>query len=69
MTHLTKNPLIVADVLALVTPEFTRAKSLLDLKHRLARIGYGYSETPDGPMLTTLPHGVTIAPLPSAHFA
>lgn len=68
MTHQMSNALIVAQILALVGPEVRRAKSEDDLRSRLARFGYGYRESRRGRMLTTMPHGVDIAPIPALQF-
>ena len=69
MTHQASNALIVAQVLALVGPVVRRAQSDDDLRARLARIGYGYRDSRRGRMLTTMPHGVDIAPIPALNFA
>lgn len=64
MTHAPKNPVVVAQVLALVTRELHRASSRSDLKDRLANLGFGYKETPNGRIITTVPHGIEIAAFP-----
>ncbi len=64
MTYQNSNSLIVAEVLTMVSPVIKRSKSEDDLRNRLARLGFGYRDTRRGRMLTTMPHGVEIAPLP-----
>jgi len=64
MTHTTCNPIVIADVMSLVTSEIQSATSERDLKSRLANLGYGYKDTPSGRKLTTLPHGIEIGALP-----
>lgn len=64
MTYHQTNPMMIAQVMALVTPDLNVAKSAEDLKQRLARFGYGMRDTLKGRVLTTLPHGLEIAPLP-----
>lgn len=64
MTYQDCNPITVAQILALVSPEIERATSRHDLKTRLAQFGYGFRDTENGRVLTTLPHGVELARFP-----
>ena len=65
MTYHSADPLTVARILDLVRPELRKVVSIEDMKSRLARLGYGFRDTRRGRMLTTLPHGVEIAPMPT----
>lgn len=67
MTFAASNPLTVSQVLQLVGPELRRATSDLDLKARLARIGYAFRDTRRGRILMTAPHGIEIAPISTAY--
>jgi len=63
MTYQSANPIIIADILSVVGPEIRNAASDSDLEKRLEGLGYGYRDTARGRMLTTLPHGIEIAPI------
>jgi hypothetical protein len=67
MTYLSSDPFTVARIFDLVRPELRNVVSKAELTKRLARFGYGYRDTPRGRILTTVPHGVEIAPMPSAY--
>lgn len=57
------DPLILSQIRQLIAEELQAAGSEEDLLQRLAAKGYGLRLTERGQMLTTLPHGVEIAPL------
>ena len=65
MTYQSSDPLTVARILDFVVPELRNVHSKTELKKRLARFGYGFRDTLKGRVLTTMPHGVEIAPMPS----
>jgi hypothetical protein len=69
MTYHSSDPLTVARILDLVRPELKKVVSKEDLTRRLAKMGYGYSDTRRGRMLTTVPHGIEIAPMPATFTA
>ena len=52
MTYRASDPLTVARILDLVTPELRKAASNEELKTRLASLGYGFRDTRRGRMLT-----------------
>lgn len=59
MFHKT-DPLITARICALVRPDIVAAQNDRDLRTRLARIGFGYKDTTNGRVLTTLPHQIEL---------
>ena len=65
MTYQSSDPITVARILELVMPELRNVRSKSELRKRLARFGYGFRDTLRGRVLTTMPHGVEIAPMPS----
>lgn len=65
VTYHSCDPFTISRVLELVKPELLKAASGEDLNQRLARLGFGFRETAKGRMLTTLPHGVEITPMPA----
>ncbi len=65
MTYHAADPITISRILDLVRPELGKVTSRDDLKRRLARLGFGFRETRRGRMLTTMPHGVEIAPMPT----
>ena len=65
MTYHSSDPLTVARILDLVTSEVRNVRSNAELKTRLAKLGFGFRDTLRGRMLTTMPHGIEITPMPS----
>jgi len=65
MTYHSSDPITVSRILDLIRPEIRGVASRDDLKNRLARLGFGFRDTRRGRMLTTMPHGVEIAPMPA----
>lgn len=63
------NSIIARQALALISPELQHATCGTDLRRRLARLGYNYRDTPRGRMLTTMPHGVDVTPMPALYAA
>ena len=66
MTYHAADPVTISRILNLVRPELCNVATRDELKHRLARLGYGISDTRRGKMLTTVPHGIEIAPIPAS---
>ena len=64
MTYHAADPITISRILDLVRTELRNVASRDELKRRLAHLGYGFSDTRRGRMLTTMPHGVEIAPMP-----
>lgn len=59
-----KDPLVLAQVIDIVTREYLTASSAQDWHGRLERVGYAVRETDRGQVIETLPHHVEICPLP-----
>ncbi len=66
MKYHAADPVTISRILNLVRPEFRNVASRDELKHRLARLGYGIRDTRRSRMLTTAPHGIEIAPIPAS---
>jgi len=65
MTYHTTDQLTIARVLSFVMPQLKGIRSNSELSQRLANLGYSFRDTARGRILTTLPHGLEIAPIPS----
>lgn len=59
-----RDPLVLAQIIDIVTREYLNASSPQDWRGRLERVGYAVRETDGGPVIETLPHHVEICPLP-----
>lgn len=65
MTYRSTDALTIARIMDFLAPEIRSVRSNDELRKRLAKFGYGFRDTVKGRMLTTAPHGVDIAPMPS----
>ncbi len=63
-TIIRKDPLVISQVVDIVTREYFSASSPQDWQGRLERVGYAVRHTALGPVIETLPHHVEICALP-----
>lgn len=66
MVYQNTDPVIAAQVRAIVLHEKSMSLSMRELNHRLRGYGYALKDTSEGTMITTLPHGVAICTLGDA---
>ena len=59
-----KDPLVVSQVIDIVTREYFKSRSPKDWQGRLERVGYAIRQTAAGQVIETLPHHVEICALP-----
>ena len=65
MTYHAADPITISRILDLVRPELRNVATHDELRNKLAKFGFGFRDTRRGRMLTTVPHGVEIAPMPA----